>query len=378
MKKSIFLMLVISLMLAACTSSNSQPTPKMPATQVPKAVSTTLLPTPNSLSGRLDYYIQTEKPNFSGTILVVRKDEILINKGYGLANQEWGIPNTPQTKFAIGSLTKSFTGMAILLLQEQGQLSVDDSICQYLSDCPDAWQPITLYHLLNHTSGIYNMELSAQELRETNICREYKPEEVIASFKKFLMFEPGKRFYYSNSGYFLLGYVIEKVTGLSYEEFIQENILIPLDMSESGYDRSSAIVKQRASGYSLSKSFQVANADCEDVSLKYAAGGLYSTVGDLHKWVKALNSGQLVPKKTLDKVFKSAVPAPNGAYANGWFISQHLDHLVILHTGGVYGFAAYLAHYPEQNVTVIVLSNYEREDPSSIGMKLARLVFDGK
>ena len=275
---------LVVILSSGCAPAQSAFTPASAAvptvisSQAPVAVSAT----PVSVADKLDYYIRTQQQGFNGTILVAQKGEILLNKGYGLANQEWEAPNTPQTKFAIGSMTKAFTSMAIMMLQEKGQLSVQDPICKYMSDCPATWKSITLHHLLTHTSGIYNYtDLYSQLKDKVNVCREYKPVEVIAFFKDLpLDFEPGSSWKYSNSGYFLLGVVIEKVSGESYETFMQKNILQPLGMSDSGYDRSNMVVKNRASGYSWDG--RVLNADCEDVSIKFSAGGLYSTVGDLY------------------------------------------------------------------------------------------------
>ena len=242
---------------------------------------------PSTLEARIDKYMQLYHGSFSGIIFVAQKGKVLISQGYGLADRELDVPNTPQTKYAIGSISKSLTAMAIMILQKHGQLTIQDPLCNYIADCPAAWKPITLHHLLTHTSGIHNYTDLYPELKDkVNICLEHKPEEVITYFKDLpLDFAPGSGWSYSNSGYFLLGVVIEKVSGESYEIFIQKNILQPLGMSESGYDRSSTIVKNRASGYSIDRPYyEIVNAPCDDVSLKFAHGGLYSTVIDLYKW----------------------------------------------------------------------------------------------
>jgi CubicO group peptidase (beta-lactamase class C family) len=383
MKTSYFKRLLWLCVLAAFLSSSCAPaqpafTPTAVLTPQASPVALATLFT-GTLADRLTQYMKTEQPNFSGAILVAQKGEIILSQGYGLANQEWDIPNTPQTKFAIGSMTKAFTAMAIMILRERGKLSVKDSICDYLSDCPANWKSITLHHLLTHTSGIRNYtDLYSQLINKVNICREYKPEEVIAFFKDLpLDFKPGSSWKYSNSGYFLLGVVIEKVSGESYETFIQKNILQPLGMSETGYDRASTVVKNRASGYSWNG--RVLNANCEDVSIKYAAGGLYSTVGDLYKWDQALYTNQLVSKNTLKKIFTSTVSMQSGGdkYSYGWIISKRFDRLVIEHSGGLFGFATQIARYPDDQVTIIVLSNTDFQDPVAISVKLAGIVFGG-
>jgi CubicO group peptidase (beta-lactamase class C family) len=330
----------------------------------------------NGAPTRIDQFMRNYYPNFSGTILVAQKGKILISQGYGLADRENDVPNTPQTKFAIGSMTKAFTAMAIMILQERGQLTVQDPICDYISDCPAAWKPITLHHLLTHTSGIHNYTDLYGKLKDSvNICQQYKPEEVIAFFKNLpLDFTPGSKFSYSSSGYFLLGVVIEKVSGDSYESFIQKNILQPLGMIESGYDRSITIVKHRASGYSN----QFANTYCWDVSLKYAAGGLYSTTGDLYKWDQALDTNQLVSENILNTIFTSYVSTDSSnalGYGYGWLISQQSGHRVIEHSGSVNGFDTQIARYPDDQVTIIVLSNLNGSEPTRISRDLAALLF---
>jgi CubicO group peptidase (beta-lactamase class C family) len=349
-------------------------------------LSSTTNPASGPISARIDQYLRDS--GFSGTILVAQKGKVLINQGYGLADRELEVPNTPQTKFAIGSMTKAFTAMGIMILQEGGKLAVEDPVCNYIADCPAAWQPITLHHLLTHTSGIPNFSVLSPELKgKIDVCQEYKPGELIASFKDYpLDFTPGDHWSYSNEGYIVLGAVIEKVSGESYETFIQKNVLQPLGMSETGYNHSSTIVKNRASGYSFDPiQSQLINARPLDVSLEYAAGGLYSTVGDLYKWDQALYTNQLVTKATLNTIFTSTIPVPmmtafpdGGMYGYGWVISQHSGHRIIGHSGGLYGFTSDIERYPDDQVTVIVLSNFESTNPVSISRILADFVFEGE
>ena len=251
---------------------------------------------------------------WGGTILVAQKGNVLISKGYGLADRENDVSNTSQTKYAIGSMGKAFTAMAIMMLQERGQLTVQDPICKYISDCPADWKPITLHHLLTHTSGIQNYTESDLPIQKNiTTCQKFTLEEAIAILNALPQdFAPGTQYHYSNSGYYLLGAVIDKVSGESYETFIQQNILQPLGMSETGYDRRSTIVKNRASGYDFDQiQGQYVNAPGWDVSQRYAAGGWYSTVGDLYKWDQALYNDQLVSKETLDTIFTSMVSVPD-------------------------------------------------------------------
>jgi CubicO group peptidase (beta-lactamase class C family) len=175
----------------------------------------------------------TESDDFTGAVLVARNGEILLSKGYGPADQDKNLPNTPHTKFRLGSITKQFTAMAVLILQAQGKLNVQDPACLYISECPAAWKDITIHHLLTHTSGITNFT-NFPDYQATKATPS-SPEQTIARFKdKPLDFSPGERWSYSNSGYIVLGYIIEDVSGLSYEAFLQQNIFEPLQMKDTG------------------------------------------------------------------------------------------------------------------------------------------------
>ena len=353
------------------------PTPATTVTSIsPTSIPTTGSVVADTLAANIDQYMKS-LPGWNGTILVARKGEVLISQGYGSANRENDVPNTSLTKFAIGSMTKAFTAMAIMILQERGQLAVQDPICKYISDCPAGWKPITLHHLLTHTSGIQSYTESNLPI-QTNIttCQEFELEEALAIAKALPQdFVPGTQYSYSNTGYYLLGAVIEKVSAESYETFIQKNILQPLGMNETGYDRSSTIVKHRASGYSIDQNGDIDNTPFWDVSQRYAAGGLYSTVGDLYKWDQALYSDQLVSKETLATIFTSMVTIPNdGGYGYGWVISKQSGHRVISHGGDLPGFHSQITRYPDDQVTIIVLTNVDNEQPDQISNALADMV----
>ena len=247
-------MLIFVQVLSACGGDILTPEKTLEPTVISTVISSPTSPVTDSLATRIDQYIQDKHPDFSGTILVAQKGAILISRGYGLADRENEIPNTAQTKFEIGSLSKSFTAMAIMILEERGLLNVEDPICQYLSDCPDAWEPVTIHHLLNHTSGIRNYSDIFDNQFETGIievdpCKEYSQAEVVSMFKDLpLKYEPGKRWRYTNSGYFLLGVIIENVSSISYDEFLQKNIFQPLRMAETGYGHTHANENNRAMG----------------------------------------------------------------------------------------------------------------------------------
>jgi CubicO group peptidase (beta-lactamase class C family) len=391
--------MVLCLMISACASKAPVPNPNqtiVTQTQVasvrypPFASPFSNLPTlvNGTLGASLDRTLREDHPGFSGTILVVKQGKVLLSKGYGLADQENDVPNTPETKFAIGSITKSFTAMAIMILKERMLLDLQDTICKYISPCPPAWKAVTLKHLLTHTSGIYNYTLDPGFLK-INTCQEHKPEEIIPFIKDHpLDFPSGSQFRYDNSGYFLLGMVIEKVTGVDYEAFLQKNILQPSGMIDTGYNRVNAILKDRASGYSLdSWTEQTIHAPCYDGSNSFAAGGLYSTVGDLYKWDQVLYTDQLVSKDSLSEIFTSSVmivssegynfPPGSGVYGYGWMIGQQSGHRVIKHGGKIPGYASFLARYPDDQVTIIILSNWDRLHPDEICGELADIIFKG-
>jgi CubicO group peptidase (beta-lactamase class C family) len=289
---------------------------------------------------------------FTGSVLVAKGDEVLLNKAWGQANLEWDIPNTPATRFRIASITKQFTAAAILLLEERGKLSVEDPVQKYLPDAPASWSTITIFHLLTHTSGLPDYAA----LPPYRSVGPLTPAEVVARFRDTpLDFVPGERWNYSNSGYALLGFLIEQVSGKSYAEFLRENIFMPLKMDDSGYDLSRDVILRRASGYRQTTAGTV-NAPYLDMSLPYAAGGLYSTTGDLLTWTRALFGGRVLSAASLKKMTTPVPQSPNG-YAFGLNVQSVQGRTVIFHAGGINGFTTTLAYYPDTHVTIAVLSN---------------------
>ena len=307
---------------------------------------------------------------FSGAVLLARDGQPIVSRGYGMANIEHGVPNTPQTVFRLGSVTKQFTGMAIMLLQERGKLSVNDPICKYLSDCPQTWQPITIKNLLTHTAGIPNytefpdfMKTAAAETTATELTNRFRD--------KPLQFALGEKYAYSNSGYFLLGTIIERASGKSYADFLQENIFAPLGMKQyADTTILSGIIKNRAAGYARTNDGLI-NAAPISMSTAYSAGALYSTVEDLLLWDQALYTEKLVSRKSLDEAF---TPFKSN-YGYGWSIGKRYDRQVIAHGGGIFGFSAYIARYPADRVTVVVLSNVEGAPSGEIANSLSAIVF---
>ncbi len=309
---------------------------------------------------------------FMGTVLVAQGNDIILNKGYGSANVEWNIPNAPTTKFRLGSITKQFTAASILLLEQQGKLKTTELLKKHFPDIPTAWDKITIFNLVTHSSGIPELsnfpEFEALRLSPTT------PEKTIAIFRdKPLDFKPGEKYSYSNSGYILLGALIEKLSGKTYEHFTQENIFIPLKMNNSGYDSNTDIIMYRAAGYTPNAQGK-GNAGFEDMSLPYAAGGLYSTTEDLLKWEHALFSGGVLSKASLKKMLTPY----KSDYGFGIGISKDKDRTIIHHTGELKGFTTSLAYYPETKTTVIVLANLNGDAPEAISAALGAIVHGEK
>jgi CubicO group peptidase (beta-lactamase class C family) len=300
--------------------------------------------------------------------------EVLLSKGYGLANREWEIPNTPDTKFRIGSLTKQFTAMAILLLQERGLLTVEDPICMYFEECPEAWEDITIHHLLTHTSGITDFTAFSDYARWSMMPST--PENTIQRFiNEPLDFAPGEEWSYSSSGYIILGYILREVSGDRYSTFLRENIFEPLGMENTGLDSNTRVIEHRADGYAAEF-----RADYIDMSIPFAAGGLYSTIEDLYLWDQALYSGQVVSEESWEAMMQSRVAAEaigeGFYYAYGLIVSESSESPVVGHAGGINGFRCAMRHFPEDNTTIIILSNDQRSSPATLADVIAGILFD--
>jgi CubicO group peptidase (beta-lactamase class C family) len=327
------------------------------------------------LTSKFDEYLSAAaKQGFTGSALVAKDGKVVFSKGYGMANVEWDIPNTPQTKFRLGSITKQFTAASILLLQERGKLSVQDPICKYFDSCPESWKEITIHHLLTHTSGVPNFT-SFPDYQKT-MMMPVTMESLVSRFKdKPLDFKPGERMSYSNSGYVALGYIIEKVAGETYESFLRKNIFDPLKMADTGYDCPTTILKNRATGYSSMNGKRI-NSEYLDMSIPHAAGALYSTVEDLFTWNEALFSDKLLSAKSREAM----MTVDKNNYAYGLAVNQQLNRKMVSHGGGINGFNTALARFPEEKVTVVVLRNadYGFSNPGKIGQDLAAIVFGEK
>ncbi len=322
------------------------------------------------LSAKFDAYLAkcVELEQFSGTILVSHEGQTVLAKGYGWANVEHQVPNSTQTKYRLGSITKQFTAAAILLLQERGKLDVHDPVSKHLPDSPPAWAAVTIHHLLSHTSGIPNFT-SFPEYSKTWMVPS-TPEQLIARFRdKPLEFEPGAQFNYSNSGYILLGAIIEKASGTTFEAFVREHICEPLQLRDTGYDHPTTVLEHRAAGYDRLSEIMT-NAEYIDMSIPYAAGAMYSTVEDLARWDQTLTAGKLLSPESFAAMYMPV----KGDYAYGWTVKQRAKHKEISHGGGINGFNTFILRYPEENICVVVLSNVVPASTERIAHDLAAIV----
>src|SRR6185503_6450647 len=241
---------------------------------------------------------------FNGTALVAENGKVIYKGAFGMANMEWAIPNTPDTKFRLGSITKQFTATLIMQLVEQGKIKLDGKLSDYLPDYrKDIGEKVTIHHLLTHTSGIPSYT-GLPKFFEDVSRNPYKVDEFVKKYASGdLQFEPGSKFAYNNSGYFLLGAIIEKITGKPYEQVLKENIFDPVGMKNTGYDHYDTILPKRAAGYSKTTD-GYANAPYLDMSIPYAAGSLYSTVEDLYLWDQALYLDKIISAKSKELMYK--------------------------------------------------------------------------
>ncbi|WP_426483751.1 serine hydrolase [Flavobacterium sp. 2] len=302
-----------------------------------------------------------EYGQFNGSALVAENGKVIFKKGFGSANFEWNIPNQPDTKFRLGSITKQFTALLIVKLAEEGKIKLDVPITTYLPDYPkENGDKITIHNLLTHTSGIPNYTSVPNFMRE-KARNSYTPEAFVKTFSSLpLEFTPGEKFNYSNSGYFLLGYIIEKITGKTYEQYLQEVILTPLKMTNTGFDHSEIIIKNRAAGYEK-EGKNLSNAFFIDMSIPYAAGSLYSTVEDLYLWDQALYTNKLLSEKSMELLFKPYIKAWDGSYGYGWGVEEATigdkKLKIIEHGGGINGFNTIISRIPADKILVVLLNN---------------------
>jgi len=306
----------------------------------------------------------TANSAFMGTVLVTEGDRVLLDKGYGMAVLEWNIPNTPDTKFRLGSVTKQFTAALILLMQQEGKLNINDPVSKYLPDAPKAWEKITLANLLGHTSGIPNFT-SFKEFGAWSASAHTWDEEYAFFKDKPLDFEPGTKFSYSNSNYEVLGGILEKVSGKKYGDLLRERIFVPLGMNDSGLDSDELVLLKRAEGYKPGpKGLTVARS--ESMSVPFSAGSIYSTTGDLLKWEHGLFGGKVLSADSLKVMTTPGL----GRYGLGVMVHNVDGVNIVDHGGGIEGFNTNLMYVPERRICVVVLANVNGSAPGQMGEQL--------
>jgi len=285
-----------------------------------------------------------------------------------MANKELGVPNTPETKFRIGSITKQFTSMAILLLQEQGKLKIDDLMSKHYPSAPDAWMEINIHHLLTHTSGIMH-SWNLPGWRETMMVPATLDETLKRFHDKPLIFHPGEKFHYSGVGYFALAKIVEHLSGKGYEQFLEREILEPAGMLNTGADRSDVLLDYRASGY-VRVDGGYRNAPWIHMPILTGGGNLCSTVIDLARWDQALRSRKFIPENAYKAMYQ---PHLNN-YAYGWSVRQLNGYRTISHGGGVPGFSAFILRVPDEELCIVVASNVTPTPVQQIANSLASIV----
>ncbi len=310
-----------------------------------------------------------QKGAFSGSVLLTKRGEIILSSGYGMAVVEQGIPNTSETKFRIGSVTKSFTAAAVLQLVGQGRIGLEAAIGNYFPE-QTGGDRITVRHLLNHTSGLPNYTDSP--LMKEWAQHAASPEEVVARFcLKELDFEPGTQFAYCNSGYVLLGLLMEKLTGKSYSDIIRDQLLKPLGMKNTEVEVPFREDPLFAAGYEYDGTHNLVKAPFFHASNAYAAGSIISTVEDLLLWDYGLETNAILNKTLTEQMFTAG--GPSVPYGFGWFVQDTPFGRVIQHSGGVTGFHSLFMKFPQSGVTIIILSNIA-QDVIKTGKELAAML----
>jgi D-alanyl-D-alanine carboxypeptidase len=326
---------------------------------------------------RIDAYVaeQMERRHIAGlSIAVVRDGHVALAKGYGFANLELRVRATPTTVYELASITKQFTATAMMMLVGEGKVGLDVRASQYLPDLPAAWSGVTVRQLLTHSSGIKSYT-SLPDLPKLS-RKDFTHEEVIrlvadAPFD----FNPGEGWSYNNTGYFLLGMLIEKVSGKPYGEFLQDRIFGPLGMASTRVNDFREIIPNRATGYSH-EGGRLRNAEYLSPTQPYSAGALVSTVEDLARWDAALRSGKLLPSETLEQMW-TPVKLNSGErrpYGFGWQVGERKGHRYVWHGGGISGFSTNITRLRDGPLSVIVLSNTQGGGADAIAMGILALV----
>lgn len=328
------------------------------------------------LSTQFDKLLANQfKANGPGcTALVARNGKVIYQKAFGMANLELSVPMQTDMVFRIGSITKQFTAIAILQLMEQGKLSLQDEITRFIPNYPTQGKKITIEHLLTHTSGIKNT--TDMPTFWPMIRKDMTPLELIDVFKNQPMeFEPGTQWRYSNSGYGLLGLVIEKVSGKTYPKYLEDIFFKPVGMRQSYFGSNTKLINKQAAGYESDANGSLQNASYISMSIPFSAGAIQSTVGDLWIWHQAVHNYQLVKKETLNKALTPYRLSTGQLtdYGYGWFIDSLQNSPLIWHSGSINGFRSYWLYLPHEDVLVAVLSNSIDKNPAYVSKRIAAL-----
>ncbi len=317
-----------------------------------------------------------EYGKFNGSVLVAEKDKIILEKGYGMYDFEKRLTNKPDTRFEIGSITKQFTSMIIMRLYERGTIDMTGKLSDYLPYYrKDNGDKITIHNLLTHTSGIPNYT-DDRNFMQSEVTKPITPKDLIVNYcSKDLEFEPGTKFNYSNSGYIILGAIIEEITGKQYKDVLNEEILKPLGMYDTGYEDLTKTMPNRALGYDKSQD-GLKRSRPIDMTIPFAAGAMYSTVQDLYKWDRSLYTEKLITNKTKDMMFTPFLRN----YAYGWDVKNFpvngKEKKLISHSGGIFGFVSNIARVPEDDLVIIALSNFGAGQSEQLSQDVAKIIYD--
>lgn len=307
---------------------------------------------------------------FSGVVSVVKDGEVLSSKGYGMANIEHNIPNDINTKYKIASITKQFTCAGIMILQQRGLIDVSDSISKFFPDYPGFNEKITIHHLMTHTSGLFNDLFKLDGYVKLEKCLLTHKEVLDIFCGMPAEFEPGEQWSYCYFGYYLLGLIIERVSGMSYIDFLKENIFNPLGMVNTGLDDYFEILSNKVSGYYATEERLVCGEI--DTMSAFSAGSIYSTMEDMLIWDKALYDDKILFKESKNLMFTPGLER----YGYGWFVDSYLNRNRVHHSGGGNGFNHQVHRYIDDKVTIMVFSNYGFSNSLKISEDIAKLVFN--
>lgn len=324
--------------------------------------------TAHLLDSAVNLYSQQKK--FNGSVLVAQRGKILLQQGYGYSDVAAKKKADANSLYQYGSVTKQFTAALIMYLQERGKLNIQDKVSKYFPELPFA-DRVTIYNLLTHTSGIYNYTNNG-DFMKTEAVKPASREKIFALFKNHpLEFKPGSQFSYSNSGYSLLGYIIEKASGMPYEKLMRQVILQPVGMRTAGFDFAHNTSPDRTVGYNFIDGDKADKAGIVDSSVAYSAGALYGSVKDLYAWHQALQKGALLSAASWKQVYTPFL----SHYGFGWGIDSLYGRPVVSHNGGIFGYTSVIKRFPQDDVVAIVLSNNSSPKTGEVADALLAIVF---